>query len=98
MVRSREICGLETESPQYTVKWWKGYRHKDAEAVARGLVEEHKAQFAHLDAETKDFYSRLCADKLIAAARKGHDIKNWEMLDNLLTEYFDLYFEAISKR
>jgi len=98
LVKSREICGLEIESPQYTVKWWKGYRHKDVGAVLDGLVEEHRSQFTHLDTEARDSYAELCAKKEMNAARKGHDIKNWEMVDSLLSEYFDVYFEALTKR
>ena len=80
LVESRKICDLETESPRYTIKWWKGYRHKDTVAVFQGLVEEHKTQFTHLKDVTRDNYAQSCADKLVSAARKGHDVKIGKLL------------------
>lgn len=95
LIKAREICGLETKSPIYTVQWWKAYRHKDKQGVLSGLTEEHRVQFLNLSPDEGERYAKLCAEKAIAAATKGHDIKDWSFTDNMLEEYFKIYFEAL---
>lgn len=96
LTKAREICGFETESPKHTIRWWKAYRHKDMEGVIQGLIDEHEAQFKHLDKSKRERYAKACVDKLITAG-KAHDIKNWEAVDDILTEYFNIYFDAYLK-
>jgi len=95
LIQARRVCNLETESPTYTVQWWKAYRHKDKEGILNGLIEEHKAQFSHLSVDERKRYAELCAQKIIAAASKGHDVKDWSITDRMLEEYFQVYFEAL---
>ncbi|MDI6798925.1 MAG: hypothetical protein QMD12_02955 [Candidatus Aenigmarchaeota archaeon] len=98
LMKAREVCDLETESPVYTVQWWKAYRHKDREGVSNGLIEEHKAQFLHLTPDEREKYAKLCAQKMIDAATKGHDAKSWSLTDKMLEDYFQVYLEALKQR
>jgi len=98
LIKAREIIGLETKSPIYTVQWWKAYRHKDKKGIVEGLIREHKTQFTHLTLGEREKYAELCAEKLIAAATKGHDSKNWSVTDDMLEEYFKVYFEIIKRK
>lgn len=95
LVLARQIVGFETKSPEYTIKWWKGYRHKNEKEIVDGLVNEHRTQFRFINPIKRDEYAKLCTKKLIEAARKGHDVKDWGVVDDFLVEYFDLYFAAI---
>ncbi len=93
LIKARKICKLEEESPDYTIQWWKAYRHKDEENLLSSLINEHKAQFSHLSKNEREKYARLCAEKIIVAAN-GHKSKDWSFVDKILEEYFEVYFKA----
>lgn len=88
---ARRICNLETSSPVHTVRWWKAYRHGDEREMLLELIEEHRAIFSHLTEEGREEFSKKCAEKLLEAARRGHDRRNWEVADGILEEYFEIY-------
>ena len=98
LTEARKLCGFETESPKYTVQWWKAYRHKDKEATLKGIIAEHETQFGHLPPEEGERYAKLCAERLVTAAMQGHDVRDWRKTDQLLEKYFDIYFEALKKK
>ena len=95
--KARGICGFETESPKYTVRWWKAYRHKDKEAIVRNLIAEHKAQLSHLKPKEKKMYARICTQKLAAAATNGHYARKVRKTDKLLEDYFTIFLKAQKK-
>ena len=96
LTKAREVCGLETESPYHTVKWWKAYRHKNKEGIVRELVEEHRTQFLHLIPDERERYAKLCTEKIIDAAT-AHSTKNWRVVDRKLEEYFRVYLDAVKR-
>jgi len=95
LVKARGICEMETESPTYTVQWWKAYRHKEKDSVMQAMLEEHKAQLTGLPLTERLGYSLACVNKLIPAGA-AHDKKDWKTVDDKLEEYFKEYFGALN--
>lgn len=89
LIKSRELVGLEIRSPQFTVAWWKAYRHKDKSVLLENLVKEHLCQIGN-DHET----AKQCADLLIEAANY-HKERNWGAVEKKLEEYFEIYFKHV---
>ena len=92
---SRRILGMETKSVKHTVTWWKAFRHNDIKSIKNEIYREHLEQFTNLDDKNKINFSKKCTEKLIQAG-EGHNMKKWSMTDDLLTDYFKEYFEALS--
>lgn len=93
--KARNMVGLETKSPTYTVLWWRAYRHNDEKGLAEGLVNEHKAQFPYIAGGIEDKYAELCTQKLLDAAMSGHATHDWPLTAQLLEDYFRFYYEAL---
>lgn len=93
LVRSRCLVGLELESVAYTIKWWKSYRHKDKEAVYENLTKEQWHQFRAKDVKKAE----KCAGILMEAAEE-HKKRNWEAVDNVLVNYFEIYLRQFTLR
>jgi hypothetical protein len=103
LIEARKKCGFETESPIYTVKWWKACRHRNRQEILNGLVEDHKTQFSRLPPNESQKYAEICAQKMIDAIEKAHYNESLSaeekilVTDEMLEKYFQVYFEAISE-
>lgn len=91
---SRALVGLEMKSAQFTAKWWKAYRHKDEDAVLENLVKEHMCQITinnNVEIASKCSY-------LLARAAVAHKERRWTVVEDILNEYFNIYFLNLPKR
>jgi hypothetical protein len=91
---SRALVGLEMKSAQFTVKWWKAYRHKNKDAVLENLVKEHMCQ---ITGNNNVEIAGSCS-YLVYEAADEHKNRNWKAVEKRLTEYFNVYFLNLSKR
>lgn len=91
--RSRRKLGLETDSVQYTVNWWKAYRHEDKEALVENLVKEQALQMCLKENLN---VAKKCTEILLEAAAE-HKKKDWVAVDKKLEEYFTIYLSSVLK-
>jgi len=91
--KSRSIVGLETQSVQFTIVWWKAYRHKDKEALLENLVKEHLCQ---VTGNNSSDVAKKCSYIILEAAAE-HKKRDWKAVDNKLTEYFEIYLSNLPK-
>lgn len=80
---SRSLVGLETDSVEHTIGWWKAYRHENNEEVYENLFREHLVKIGD------EPLAEECTALLIEAARKGHDQDDWDFVEEKLEEYYE---------
>ena len=109
--RSRHLVGLETDSVQYTINWWKAYRHNNKDVLVDNLVKEqvlqmrlikyndvvnNSAQEKVVQRELNDNYD--FAKKcagILLESAAEHKKKDWASVDKKLEEYFTHYLPRV---
>jgi hypothetical protein len=82
LVEARETVGLETDSVEYRIGWWKAYRHDDMDAHKQNLLQEQRVLLGDELAEK--------GTKILLRAADAHDKNAWERADEPLTDYYEL--------
>ena len=92
--KSRAAVGLETKSVEFTINWWKAYRHGDVTTLLENIVKEHVCQ---LNCVNNLPVAQHCT-QLVMEAGEEHTKHDWNNCEAKLIKYFEIYLPAFLKK